>query len=95
MTDVVVMGSKDGKTLGWKKKKKSKWKKVLSFAALGAELALLALCVPADNYRVPTGSCIPCAQSHNWLTRNELMNTYSDKRRASVPECPHYPANEI
>lgn len=55
--------------------------------SVGGRASQLALCVPADNYLVPTESSIHCAGSLNWLTRNELMATYSDKRPEGTPLC--------
>lgn len=53
--------------------------------SVGGRASQLALCVPADNYLVPTESSIHCAGSLNWLTRNELMTTYSDKKPEDMP----------
>lgn len=56
----------------------------------GGRASQLVLCVPADNYLVPTESSIHCAGSLNWLTRNEFMATYSDRRPGGMPLCRNY-----
>lgn len=48
---------------------------VLYLQCLGGRASQLVLCVPADNYLVPTESSIHCAGSLNWITRNELIAT--------------------
>ena len=79
MTDVVVIWTEDGKT----QEKKNKVRGSLVpgiLCSVGGQANHLALCVPADNYLVSTKSSIHCAGSLNWLTRNELMTNYGDKK---------------
>ncbi len=83
MTDATVMW-----TERWQKAEVVKGSLVPHILySVGGRASQLVLCVPADNYLVPTESSIHCAGSLNWLTRNEFMATYSDKRPGGMPLC--------
>lgn len=82
MTDGVFIWSKDGQNA-----EKMKRKCECLSHTVGGRASLLVFCVPADNYLVSTESSIHCAGSLNWLTRNELMAIYSDKRPEGTLLC--------
>lgn len=69
MTDVLVIG-----IWGWQNAIKTRWREVLSSAcSVGGPTNQPALCVPADNYRVPTESSIHWAGD---LTGSQEMSSW-------------------